>query len=71
MSKRSTVEKDSLSNLLLDANQFSLENNDNAQNYFDGKDVNKIIKKVKRSVNECKNLMIKIKKSEIIRIIKT
>ena len=50
MSKRSTVEKDSLSNLLLDANQFSLENNDNAQNYFDGKDVNKIIKKVNDAI---------------------
>lgn len=46
LNKRTTIEKDSLSNLLFDANKFSLENNDNAQNYFDGKDVNKIIKKV-------------------------
>lgn len=50
ISKRATVEKDSLSNLLLDANEFSLENNDNAQNYFNGKDVNKIIKKLNENL---------------------
>lgn len=46
LSKRTTIEKDSLSNLLFDANKFSLENNDNSQNYFEGKNVNEIIKRV-------------------------
>ena len=46
LSKRTGVEKDSLTNLLFDANHFSLENNDNAQNYFEGKEANKIIKNV-------------------------
>ena len=41
-----TSKNDSLVNLLVDANHFAIENNDNAQNYFDGKDVSIITKNV-------------------------
>lgn len=44
--KKMTSRNDSLVNLLADANHFSIENNDNAQNYFNGKDVSELSKNV-------------------------
>lgn len=41
-----TTKNDSLVNLLSDANHFAIENNDNAQNYFGGKDIFTINKNV-------------------------
>lgn len=46
LNNKMTSKNDSLQNLLSDSNHFAIENNDNAQNYFDGKDVTAIKKNV-------------------------
>ena len=46
LNKKMTLKNDSLVNLLSDANHFAIESNDNAQNYFNGKDVTAISKTV-------------------------
>ena len=42
-----TTKNDSLVKVLVDANHFALESNNNAQNYFNGKDIFEISKSVK------------------------
>ena len=44
--KKMTSRNDSLVNMLADANHFSIESNDNAQNYFNGKEVSEVSKNV-------------------------
>ena len=43
---KTSKKQDSMVNLLSDANHFALESNDNAQNYFEGKDIETIKKRV-------------------------